>query len=213
MTDNAPTKHRRRAVPLLWASGAVAAAVLVLGVNGTLSSWSTAIIHNSQDTTSAAESVALSEADASGTVCKDTSAVTDGTNTATCGTINKYGGTTTPLTPGGAGNQTTVTLANTGSAAGALTVGADACSKSAGITGAADDICNFVDVAVACPTGTAVFSGTLSDFAAAGAEDVSTLAAGDSVDCTFTVSLDADAPSDIAGQVASQPLTWTLTKA
>jgi hypothetical protein len=210
--SNDPEK-RRRSVPLLWLSGAMAAALLVLGVNGTLSSWTTAIIHNDTNTTSATDAVALSEADGVGTVCVDTGTVGDGSNTATCSTINKYGGTTTPLSPGGAGNATTVTLKNTGSATGNLTLTASGCTKSAGISGATDNICDYVNLTVECPTPTSTYSGTLTAFASAGAQTVASLAAGASVACTFTVSLPANAPADIATQVASQPLTWTLTKA
>ena len=213
MSHTTTPTRRRRAVPLLWISGAFAAVILVLGVNGTLSSWTTAIVHNSTNTTAATDAVALSEADGEGTVCVDTGTVADGSNTATCSTINKYGGITTPLVPGAAGNATTVTLKNTGSATGTLTLGASACAKSAGVVSATDNVCDYVHVSVECPTSTSVYSGTLSAFAAAGPQAVGSLDSEASVSCTFTVSLPANAPSDIAAQVASQPLTWTLTKA
>lgn len=217
MTNETNEKQgRRRALPLLWISGFIAASLLVLGVNGTLSAWTSAIINNSTNTTEAAQSVALSEANGAGTVCVDTATVADGSNTATCSTINKYGGTvadgSTALVPGAAGNATTVTLKNTGSSAGDLTVTASGCTKSAGSGTATLDLCDYVDVLVECPAATTTYSGKLSAFATAGAVAVKNLAAGASVACTFTVSLPSDAPADIAGQIASQPLTWTLTQ-
>lgn len=208
VTDATPKRPRRHSAPLLWASGGLAATILVLGVTGTLSAWTTAIIHNDTDTTSATDSVALAESTGAG-LCVDTS--TTATNEATCSTVNKYGGTSAPLVPGAAGNATTVTLTNTGSTTGDLVLSADACTMSGGISGATDDICDYVDLLVECPGGTTTYSGTLSAFAAAGDQAVDSVAAGDSVSCTFTVSLPSTAPADIATQVASQPLTWTLS--
>ncbi|MBN9618440.1 MAG: hypothetical protein J0H43_01705, partial [Actinobacteria bacterium] len=95
--------------PALWAAGAVAAALLTLGVNGTLASWTQAIIGNSTNTVATGSAVILQEVSGANT-CTSSSSTT---NSSTCATINKYGGTATPLTPG-TSQVTTVTFTNTG---------------------------------------------------------------------------------------------------
>src|SRR5580765_7589642 len=89
--------RRRRAVPLLWVSGALSAAILVLGVSGTLSSWTQAVIANDTNTAATTHAVILKEAQGATTCFSSASA----TNSSTCSTINKYGGTASPLSPGG----------------------------------------------------------------------------------------------------------------
>ncbi|MGC4112628.1 MAG: hypothetical protein QM747_19820 [Nocardioides sp.] len=108
-----------------WAGGLVAAVVLVLGVSGTLSSWTSAIITNDNNTTSLTEAMRLVETD--GTVTCDTG--TSDTNTVTCSDINKYGGTSTPLAPGDA-HHVTVTLTNRGTGTGDLTLSSESCQSS-----------------------------------------------------------------------------------
>jgi len=213
MTDQASKKdRRRRAVPLLWASGAVAAAVLVLGVNGTLSSWTTAIIHNDTDTVQAADAVVLTETSGSAS-CVSTD---DGTNEDTCSTINKYGGTGTPLSPN-EDQSVTVTMKNTGTTSGSLTLSPGACSKvtGSGSSLATESICDVATVTVACTAPSSVDTTSapvvLNDFSSA--TTIGTLAAGASTSCTFDVALPNDASAQIAGQIASQPLDWTLTAA
>jgi hypothetical protein len=202
-------KQRRRGAPLVWGASALAAGILVLGVTGTLSSWTAAIITNDTNTTKASDAVALSEAQG-GAVCVDTA--TTSTNTATCSTINKYGGIAPTLTPGGPAHTTTVTLTNTGTGAGDLTLAAGACTSTGGAAGSTGNLCNQATVTVECPTGTATFGpGTLNAFDTAPDSAVASLAAGDSVDCTFSVSLPSTAPASVSGMVASQPLVWTLT--
>ena len=175
-----------------------------------MSAWTTAIITNDNNTTQAGNAVALSEADSTGTVCVDTASTAS--NTATCTDINKYGGTAAPLQPGQS-KTTTVTMKNTGNAAGALTLKAGPCTHTGGPAGSTANICDQVQVTVACPTGTTTYGpGTLTAFAAVAAPTaVSSLAAGASVACDFTVSLPANAPSGVAGMIAAQQLTWTLT--
>ena len=210
MSNHLETTKRRRNAPLLWAGGAVAAVVLVLGVSGTLSSWTQAMITNDTNTTSATDAVALSES-SGGTTCVDTA--TTATNTATCSTINKYGGTATPLGQGDV-KTTSVTLTNTGTGSGALTLDAGACTKSGGAAGSTGNICDEVTVTVACPTGTVkVPTSTLTAFDAAAPAAIGTLTAGASVTCDVTVALPSTAPSSVAGQTASQPLVWTLDAA
>lgn len=203
-----PVNRRRRAVPLLWLSGAFAAILLVLGVNGTLSSWTTAVISNNTNTVKAADAVVLTETDGTNT-CVSTDN-NDGSNSFTCSTINKYGGTATPLTPG-ATQSVTVTMTNTGTASGGLTLAPGTCVKSAGSAAATQSICNVATVSIKC-TLPSTLDTTSSPvvLSAFGSQTVGTLAAAASTQCTFKVTVPANASPQIAGQVATQPLVWTL---
>lgn len=211
--------HRRRFAPLMWMSGALAAGVMVLGVTGTLSSWTQAIISNDTNTAKAADSVILQETGPDGAegtaVCNSTDNA-DGTNSYTCSTINKYGGATTPLDPETHTSQSvTVTMKNTGTTDGELVLDPGTCDQTLGSPTASESICDVATVTVVCDdpstldtTATPV---ALSDF---GHQDVvATLEAGASTACTFTVALPESPSPQIAGQLASQPLDWTLTAA
>jgi hypothetical protein len=212
----AETSERRRRAPLLWGGGAIAAAILVLAVNGTLSSWTTAIIDNSDNDVAVTGAVALVETGPDGTTTCD--AGTSATNQVTCATINKYGGTATALDPDGTNSRTvTVNLQNTGTVAGDLVLSTDACvsAAAAGSTGTdpvGHPVCDQVKVGVTCsspatidttasPVALSAFTGGL----------VGPLAAGVDTDCVFTLTLPSDTPSAYASQVASQVLHWTLT--
>lgn len=210
-----PESDRRRRRPsLLWICGGLSAAILILSVNGTLSSWTSAIIDNSHNDVAVTGAVALVETGPDGTTTCDTG--TSATNHVTCATINKYGGTATALSPDGTNTQTvSVNLENTGTVAGDLVLTADACvsSAAAGSTGAdpsGHPVCTKVTVAVACTT-PSTLSGTPGLLSAFTGATVGTLAPGESTDCTFTLTLPASTPSAYASQVASQVLHWTLT--
>ncbi len=209
MADSTQHAHkRRRSMPLLWASGALAAVVLVLGVNGTLSSWTTAIIDNGTNTAKAADAVVLTETDGTNT-CVSTGN-NDGTNSFSCSTINKYGGTGTPLQPGDS-QSATVTMSNTGTGPGTLTLAPGVCTKTLGSGSATQSICDVATVTVKCTApstlDTTASPVVLSSF---GNQSIGSLAAAESTSCTFTVALPSSASPQVAGQVASQPLTWTL---
>lgn len=199
--------RRRRSAPLLWGSGLLAAAILILGVNGTLSTWTSAVINNSTNTVAAASAVVLQETNGTAT-CNSTD-TGDGSNTYTCSTINKYGGTATPLAPG-TSQSVSVTMKNTGTGSGTLTLAPSACSKSAGSPTATQSICDTATVAVSCtaPSALNMPATVLSAFTTT--QTVGTLAGGASTTCTFTVTVPSNASPQIAGQIASQPLLWTL---
>ena len=101
--------RRRRGSLLVWISSAVAATLLVLGVSGTLSSWTAAILTNDTNTVATTTAVILKEAQGATTCFSSASA----TNTSTCSTINKYGGVASPLSPGGSQTDD-VTFTNVG---------------------------------------------------------------------------------------------------
>lgn len=214
----ARARTKRRFAPVVWGASALAAATLVLGVTGTLSSWTTAIVTNDTDTVASVPAVSLKES-SGGTTCVDTAATAD--NTAVCQGVNKYGGTSTALDPDDPRVQvTTVRLENTGTAAGDLTLGAGACASSAfpaGTVGSdptAYPLCTQVLVALEC-TGDLTATHPAVSLTTFAAEDpdraLGSLAATETTDCTFTLSLPATTPAGYASQVASQVLTWTLT--
>ncbi|MFV0459940.1 MAG: hypothetical protein ACK5MT_14340 [Actinomycetales bacterium] len=206
--DSPGNVGHRRETTLLWISGGLAAGVLAVGLNGTLSSWVTATIANDANTAAAATSVILTETDGTAT-CSSTQNGGAG-NSYTCSTINKYGGTTTPLLPGDS-QSVTVTMSNTGTGDGALALDAGACVATGG-QAATDSLCEVATVAVSCPAGTTTKAPTtLATFDADSPTSVGGLTAGSSLSCTFTVSLPAGTSPVYSGQSLTQPLTWTLS--
>src|SRR5690349_12034462 len=185
-----------------WALGssALAAIVLILGVNGTLSSWTSAVISNDTNTVATASAVILKEVGPSATCYSSSGA----TNSYTCSTVNKYGGTGSPLAPGGS-QVTDVVFTNVGSAAAStfvLTSGSCSQSPTAGSgTPPAANVCTSGDltVAISCSNGATYSAGSAwADLVyAAGAPGsipgtlthTATLAAGSSFTCRFTVVL------------------------
>ena len=142
------THRRRRFAPLIWISGGLAALLLVLGINGTLSSWTKAIITNDTNTVKAADSLILQESGPHSAVCTSTDGGGSG-NSSTCSTIDKYGGTTTPLAPG-TDQGVTVTLTNTGTTTGDLALAPGACTTTGGSPTATASLCDGAVVTVTC---------------------------------------------------------------
>ncbi len=223
MTPRHSSRRRpARAGVLALGSSLVAAIVLGLGVSGTLSSWTSAIINNDTNTVATASAVILREVGPGPQTCLSSSGAG---NSFTCSTINKYGGTSTPLAPGG--SQTVdVVFTNVGSAAASTFVlGTGSCSQSptAGSgTPAAANVCTNgeLTVAISCSNGATYAAGSAwTDLVyAAGAPGsipatlthTATLAAGASFTCRFTVALSGAASVLDQGITASQALTWTL---
>ena len=211
-----------RSTRLALVAGVVSAVVLVLGVSGTLSSWTSAVVANDTNTVATASAVILREVGPGPTTCLSSSGAG---NSYTCSTINKYGGTGTPLAPGG--SQTVdVTFTNVGSASASsfvLTTGSCSQTPTAGSgTPPAANVCTSGDltVAVSCSNGSSYSAGSawVDLVSAAGAPGsmagtlthTATIAAGASFSCRFTVALSASASVLAQGITASQPLTWTL---
>jgi hypothetical protein len=224
MSNGKRAAQRRRSMRptvLALASSVVAAGVLILGVNGTLSSWTSAVIGNDTNTVATASAVILREVGGANT-CLSSSGTA---NSFTCSTINKYGGTASPLSPG-ANQVTDVVFSNVGSASAStfvLTSGSCSQTPTAGSgTPAAANVCTNgeLTVAISCSNGSSYSAGSAwSDLVySAGAPSsipgtlthTATLAAGASFTCRFTVALSASASVLDQGITASQPLTWTL---
>lgn len=214
---------------LLGLSGAGAAVMLILGGSGTLSSWTAAIISNNTNTVATANAVILQETGpaSQGTpVCNSSQGTQVTVNSYACSTVNKYGGTTTPLTPGTTVT-TDVTFKNIGSANGtsfALTPGVCSQAPIAGSgTPAAGDLCAGGDltVSVKCsPGSTYVAASAWADLSYAAAAPPTTtkshaavagdLNAGTSWTCEIAVTLVSGAAITDQGITVSQALTWTL---
>lgn len=220
----ARTTRTPRSSALLWAAGAVAALLLTLGANGTLSGWSTAVIGNDTNSVATGQAVILQETQGANT-CRSSATVT---NVSTCTTINKYGGTTTPLVPG-TNQVSTVTFTNIGSAnATTFSLAPGTCTQTPAAgsgTIPATNLCTSGDltVAVSCSPGATYSSGSAwSDVvyvpaAPPTATKTHNVAAGDlnagaTWTCQFTVALSAAAPVAAQGITVSQPLTWTLAR-
>ncbi len=196
------------------ATGLAGSLALALSLGASVSAF-TATITNSVNT-SASAALAVSETSGAAT-CNSYD------TTATCSTINKYGGVGSPLAPGQS-RTTTVTFNNTGSVAvGSATLAPGACvATTTGATGSttpttpnttAGNLCSVLQVAVykgATDTGIASFTGSLSAFAATQTLDPIAVAAGQAY--TFKVTLPSAATTAIQGQQVSQPLTWTFNQ-
>ncbi len=224
MTDETPTSPagstgRRQRTAALWGSGLFAAVVVVLGVNGTLSSWTSALITNNSNTAGAtANYLALVETD--GTNTCDTTTTANNTDAA-CSTINKYGGNTT-MSPGDS-STVDVTFTNPGTAAGnTFSYAPGTCAPTNGSNGV--DLCSEGDltVTVSCSTGATYNAGAaiaaLGQSAAPGSLVTKSwtsapaldAASATAVTCRFTTALDAASPPADAGSQVAQPITWTL---
>ena len=86
METSSDRDPRRRGL-VLAAAGAGAALILVLGVSGTLASWTKAIVTNDSNTVRAAQSLILEETGPAAATCTSTDGGGSG-NSYTCTTID-----------------------------------------------------------------------------------------------------------------------------
>lgn len=211
----APTPKRVRFAPLVIATSVAAAALLSVSMSGTLSGF-VASITNANN--SAASGSLVMEEKSTGTnpvTCLSTDGGSVSTNTATCSTINKFGGSTTMIP--GQSVSTAITIKNVGTVAAntfTLTPGAT-CSQSvnaaAGFSGSATDFCSKLNVVISSG-GTNVFTGTAASLAGSAVKSLSTapVAPGTSTPFTIAVTLDQSAGNTYQGLSASLPLTWSF---
>jgi hypothetical protein len=217
--------RRRRFLPLVWTASAVSAVVLILGVNGTLSSWTSAILTNSNNTAATAGAVVLKEVNGANTCISSQGGGVS--NSYTCATINKYGGTATPLTPG-TQQQVDVTFSNVGTqAASSFKLEPQTCSQTpaaAATAPAVNNLCTAgateLGVAASCSDGATYASANAwTDLTyASGAPGAmpaalthtASLAVNASWTCRFTVALGSNASPSSSGITVSQALKWTL---
>jgi uncharacterized repeat protein (TIGR01451 family) len=207
---------RLRFTPLALTTVLLSAGLLSMSVTGTLSGFA-ASITNSVNSASTG-SLTMQETGPGSTGATVTCNSTDGgsvaTNTATCATINKFGGSQS-MVPGQTVT-TTVVLKNTGTVratAFSLTPGTT-CTQTGSVSGSANDLCAKLNLTITQngASSPALFSGTLASFAASTAPYALTpLASGASSTYVFTVTLDSSATTAYQGLTASMPMTWTFT--
>ena len=207
-------KKRSRFGVAALATGLLAAALLTSTLNPTLSGF-VASITNPNNTTATGVLV-MEEKSTTGAAatCLSTDGGSVSTNTASCSTINKFGGSTT-MVPGGAPVVTGITIKNVGTVNAStftLTPGAT-CTQSANgaQNGTATDLCSKIKVIITSGA-TTVFNGTAATLAGAttGITMPAAPAAGVSVPFNISVQLDASAGNTYQGLAASLPLTWTF---
>ena len=193
---------------VVWLSSALAAVLVALGVNGTLSGWTQAVVtHDGNTISTGSGAVALRVAETGGPTCDSEDSASNST-TCSVNLFSNLGSTVTNLQPGGTAT-TTVTITNRGDIAGAtLNVAPGACTGSAAL-------CSNLRVTMTC-TGAAtkvVTLATLNSFGTSDGDLTGTLdAAGvNSTVCVFLLTLPVIAPPSTRGQTVSQDVVWTLT--
>ncbi len=220
---------RRRFAPVAIIAGLAASAAIATTMTGALGAF-TAQITNSNDTATTGTLI-MGESGTGGlgsgtsrtayTCTSADSATSVATNTATCATINKYGGSTvmipgTPVT-------STVTITNNGSvAANTFTLTAGACSPvtpAPTVTGGATDACAKMALSIT-QNGTAITLPTTANQTGLNAIANKTItlagpiAPGASSTFVFSIvlpSVSAAVDNTYQGVGVSQPLTWQFT--
>lgn len=213
MTSKPSAGRRRRLVLPVVLAGSVASLILALGLSPTVAAF-TASIQNTINT-AATGVLSMQESNSDGSVrCNSTDGGSISTNSATCSTINKYGGSTT-MVPGQT-ITTNISIANTGTVAAktfSLTPGACGQSANGTVNGTATDLCTKMTLVITSGSST-VYSGPLSGFTAPvdvlAKTTTTSVAPGATVPFSFAVTLPAGTDNTYQGLKASQVLTWTF---
>lgn len=201
---------KRYAVPVLVAGG-LGSVLLAASMTPTFSSFAASITNS--ENTAGTGTLTMRETDAAGTViCDSNSGGAISTNSATCATINKYGGNLAMI-PGQAVT-TTVKIQNTGTMPAntfTLTPGAVSQSANGTVNGTATDMGSKIHVLVK-QDGVTVANTTAQGLATGGAVTLNgPVDPGTTSTFTFEVTLDAAVDNSYQGLKVSQPLTWTFT--
>lgn len=141
---------------------------------------------------------------------------TTGTGSATCATINKYGGQA--LAPGGSVT-TAIKISNKGSIpANGFTVDGGVCSvenaPGASVSGTGD-LCEQLTVTIRA-NGSQVWTGTAKAFETTGAHDIKAvvghaIAANETVNLEIIAALPSNLNANFQGRQISQPITWQFS--
>lgn len=225
MIGSRTTRIRRaRLVPIALTTAALSSAVLGASVTGTLSAFNASITNTTN--TAASGSLVMRETNSDGSVSCLSSSGTNNSYTS-CGTINKYGGTATPFTPG-VSRTTTVSIANTGTtAATAFVLRPGTCTKSDVGTSNTGTLCDGLHLTLTC---TPVSSGgtagssvalytdqTLTSIANADksipSACIPAAGANGTTRFDFALAMPSGQDNTVQGQQVSQPLVWTFTGA
>jgi len=224
--DEAEGRRKLRFSKPLWGASLLAAAVLALGVNGTLSQFVAQITNdqNHVSTTSFAFSESLVDPETGAPVAPPCQTAGAG-ESLLCSQINKYGeggAAATPMAPGDM-RSTVVQLKNESQLpaglAGNLTLDVGTCTNIEDPASATPpgDLCGTLTVTLTCPTLAApIGPETMTAFTALSPIEIATnVAPQDTVNCTFTVNFPPQAggtfPPALQNVEVSQDLTWTFT--
>lgn len=205
-----PIGKRRRGVGALvvgLAASVLTAAALTTGALGAF----TASILN--DTNTVGTGTIVMRETRGSDVCESTDGGSISTNSASCSTINKYGGNL-EMSPTGNPVTTTVVIENIGTGTAqdfTLTGGTCTQSNNGTLNGTATDFCSKVIVKI-YEDSALIYDGTAADL---DGRVLTTLAHPVPPNMPFTydieVSIDSSAGNAYQGLQASQPLTWTFT--
>ena len=213
MSNNLHRHSKRvRFAPIAIGTGVLAAVLLSVTMSGTLAGFVASI--NNTTNTAASGALLMQEQNSTATVtCLSTDAGTISTNTSTCATINKFGGSTS-MVPGTAVT-TTVTIKNAGSAqVGTFTITPTAAcvqANSGALNGTAVDLCAKLNLVLTnTTTSQVVYSGALSAMGTVPITIPTPPAAGATNTFTFAVTLASSAGNTYQGLQAAVPLTWTF---
>lgn len=208
------TKKRKASLPILIAGG-VSSLVLALGMSPTFAAFSASIANSTN--TAGTGTLIMEEKNQAGTVtCLSTDGGGVSTNSATCATINKYGGNLAMIP--GQTVTTTVTIKNTGTVdASSFSFAPSACTQSTNgtVSGTATDLCAKTTVTIAA-NGQPVYAGTALALGTGGTINMLTKLGTTSVPASnvttvvFAVKLDATMGNTYQGLQLSQPMTWTF---
>lgn len=219
MSKHTTPKSHRRVAPFALLAGVAATGVLALSMNGTLAGFAAQITNNNDSV--ATGTLTMQESNATGTVnCNSTDGTgnTVSTNTYTCASINKYGGSTT-LIPGQT-LTTQISIKDTGSVdAKTFTLSPGACtqanSAAAAVNGSATDLCAQIGIVVTETVGTTTTTVTAANATLASISGkvltLPALTAGTSASFSFAVTLPSTAGNTYQGLQASQPLVWNFS--
>lgn len=201
--DSRPNRHSPLPVAV---AGVLASAALLLSFNPAVVAFADSV--RSGD--AAAAALAVTES------LGDSSVHAQAGNPATSSRVNAYGGRT--LATGGSNTQT-LTFTNTGTApVAALTGTGSPCAQTAidRTAGPATDLCDKVSVLIASG-GVTIFEGTARAFGRSGAIDVlassgvGSVAPGESVRVTITITLSPSLDNSYQGLQISQPIQWRFS--
>jgi hypothetical protein len=209
-------RKRLRFTPVALVTGLLASGLLALTMTGTLSGFIASITNSAN--TAGSGSLVMEEKSTTGpaATCLSTDGGTVSTNTATCTTINKFGGNLN-MAPG-VSVSTSITIKNTGTITPATFVlghgSACAVTPNGSPSGSGTaTMCAQLKVKIVSGAAT-VFDGTAASLAAAIPSAITmpaAPAAGVSIPFTITTTLDPAADNTYQGLSVSLPLTWTFT--
>lgn len=210
---NSDARRRGFAIPVIIA-GALSSVLLAFSMTPTFSALA-ASIQNTVNTAGSGTLI-MQETDSTGLIlCNSTDGGSVSTNSATCATINSYGGNMA-MVPGQTVT-TALTIKNTGTVtASAFTLAGGTCTQSSNgsANGSANDLCSKINLVIKSGS-TTLFTGTAQAFATQNLNINSLLASAGvlpaaTVPFSFAVTLDSSAGNTYQGLKVTQPMTFTF---